>query len=117
MAPTGSLLLENGPLLAFLLVVLSLSFRYPDRWIGTKQRRDLPGPPGLPLVGNAVLLYHNRFAMQGLLSRLHQEYGPLFTFTMPYWGRNIVVNRPEWLEHVKKGKQADSAQITEDRLS
>ncbi|KAF7790411.1 hypothetical protein EIP86_001366 [Pleurotus ostreatoroseus] len=34
---------------------------------------------------------------------MENTYGPLFTFTLPGWGRNIVINRPEWLEHVRKG--------------
>ncbi|PCH37062.1 cytochrome P450 [Wolfiporia cocos MD-104 SS10] len=36
------------------------------------------------------------------LSVLHKRYGELFTFTMPRWGRSIVIHRPEWLEHMRK---------------
>ncbi|KIJ38169.1 hypothetical protein M422DRAFT_50157 [Sphaerobolus stellatus SS14] len=34
---------------------------------------------------------------------MEQEYGPLFTFTMPGLGRNFVINQPEWLDQVRKG--------------
>ncbi|KAK0224317.1 cytochrome P450, partial [Armillaria fumosa] len=88
--------------LGTLALFLCLAFKFSDRWIGTKYRPDLPGPRGWPLIGNTILVFRHRNSMLCLLGKLQNSYGPLFTFTMPYWGRNIVINRPEWLEHVKK---------------
>lgn len=89
----------------FLLVVVLCMIYYPDRCIGTIARPDLPGPPGLPLIGNLIQLMPHRKRMLRHLGRLESQYGELFTFTMPGWGRNIVINRPEWLEHVRKRKR------------
>lgn len=85
-----------------LLVIAGI--RYPNRCIGTMDRRDLPGPRGFPVVGNLLLVLRHRKAMLSLLSTLEEYYGPLFTFTLPGWGRNVIVNRPEWLEHVRQGE-------------
>ena len=89
----------------FLSYAVILVSRYPSRCVGTKARPDLPGPVGVPLVGNMFQLFAQSARMIGYLGDLEQKYGPVFTFTMPYWGRNIVVNRPEWLEHVRKSEQ------------
>jgi hypothetical protein len=88
--------------LSTLALFLYLAFKFNDRWIGTEYRPDLPGPRGWPLIGNIILVFRHRNSMLCLLGKLQNCYGPLFTFTMPHWGRNIVINRPEWLEHVKK---------------
>ena len=80
--------------------------RYPSRCVGTKARPDLPGPVGVPLVGNMFQLFAQSARMISYLGDLERQYGPVFTFTLPYWGRNIVVNRPEWLEHVSKSEQS-----------
>ncbi|KAF8994556.1 cytochrome P450 [Cyathus striatus] len=94
--------LAYSVLVPALSVLAVLAWRYPDRCIGTHSRPDLPGPKGIPIIGNMLLVFAHRDRMLGLLHKLEANYGPLFTFTLPYWGRNIVVNRPEWLDHVKK---------------
>ena len=75
---------------------------YPNRSVGTRQREDLSGPPGLPLLGNLVEILQHRNSVLLYISGLEKRYGELFSFTMPGWGRSIVINRPEWLEHVRK---------------
>lgn len=76
--------------------------RYPRRCVGTQDRPELPGPPGLPVIGNMIQLFQQRARMIGYLGDLERQYGPVFTFTMPFWGRNIVIQRPEWLDHVRR---------------
>lgn len=88
--------------ICLLIPELSLAWKYPERSIYTKARPDLPGPRGVPIFGNAFQLFAQRARMIGYLADLEVQYGSLFTFTMPYWGRNIVVNRPEWLDHIRK---------------
>ncbi|KAH9915853.1 cytochrome P450 [Fomitopsis serialis] len=75
---------------------------YPTYSVGTRRRKDLPGPTGLPLIGNLIQFFSVRTAVLLYLSSLQKHYGELYSFTMPGWGRNIVVNRPEWLEHIRK---------------
>ncbi|KAH9920287.1 cytochrome P450 [Fomitopsis serialis] len=98
-----SLLDLSACLAALLAVVALLAYNYPNRCIGTVDRPDLPGPRGLPLLGNMLLVFQNRNGMLRFLDNMEATYGPLFTFTLPNWGRNIVINRPEWLEHMRKG--------------
>ncbi|KAJ3551513.1 hypothetical protein NM688_g4661 [Phlebia brevispora] len=90
-------------LAAGLLFVLIAGIKYPNRCVGTMDRPDLPGPPGYPIIGNMPLVFRHRKGMLGFLDLMQSIYGPLFTFTLPGWGRNIVINRPEWLEHMRKG--------------
>ncbi|ESK97209.1 cytochrome p450 monooxygenase [Moniliophthora roreri MCA 2997] len=95
----------NAALYAILLalaVTVWLSRTYSDRPIGVRARTDLPGPRVIPFLGNLLLVYPHRKRMLMLMDELQETYGELFTFTMPGWGRNIVVNRPEWLEHIRK---------------
>ncbi|KAH7917159.1 cytochrome P450, partial [Leucogyrophana mollusca] len=93
------------PTLAIALTLLTLFglavLAYPDHFIGTKARPDLPGPRGIPLLGNILQILPHRRRMLQCLSELERHYGELFTFTMPGRGRTIVVNRPEWLEHMR----------------
>ena len=72
--------------------------------MGTMDRPDLPGPRGYPLIGNLPLIFRHRNGMLRFLDGMEYLYGPLYTFTLPGWGRTIVINRPEWLDHVRKGK-------------
>ncbi|EGO28594.1 putative monooxygenase [Serpula lacrymans var. lacrymans S7.9] len=89
-------------LAATISLVVVAAMAYPDRYFGTKSRPDLPGPRGIPLLGNLIQLLPHRKRMLFYLAELEHQYGELFTFTMPGWGRNIVINRPEWLEHTRK---------------
>ncbi|KAH7903521.1 cytochrome P450 [Hygrophoropsis aurantiaca] len=96
-------MLQVGYVLVIItIVVVATSIVYPDRLVGTKGRPDLPGPPGIPLLGNLLQLLPHRKQMLLHLSVLEKKYGELFSFTMPGWGRTIVINRPEWLEHVRQ---------------
>ncbi|KAF7796095.1 hypothetical protein EIP86_007266 [Pleurotus ostreatoroseus] len=61
-----------------------------------------PGPKGLPFIGNVLQVWPNRRRMIKWMEEQTCVFGPLFTFTIPSWGRTIVINRPEWLAHVKK---------------
>ena len=75
---------------------------YPNRSIGVPPRDDIPGPRGLPLVGNLLQVLSNRRRMIPFMKELGEQYGPLYTLTLPGWGRMVFVNHPEWLAHIKK---------------
>ncbi len=87
--------------LIVLAIILFVAL-YPNRCVGVSAREDLPGPRGLPLVGNLFQIWPNRRRMIPLMEELGRKYGPLSTVTLPGWGRMIIINRPEWLAHVKQ---------------
>lgn len=88
--------------LAALAVLIILVARYPDRGINTSPRKGIPGPRGLPLVGNLFQVLRRRDDIPSWLHEMEARYGPLFTYTMVGYGRAVVVNHVLWVEHVKK---------------
>ncbi|KAG0244348.1 hypothetical protein BGW41_008112 [Actinomortierella wolfii] len=89
---------------AFGLWVLYLVlYRYSDNAIGTRRRRDLPGPRGWPLIGNLIEMATLPFdQISQLHDRYYDKYGKIWTFTVPGLGRVLHVNDPDTLEHVLK---------------
>lgn len=85
---------------ASLLIWLILAHR--DRAIGSSPNTGIPGPKGSPIQGNLNELLPYKEDFMGWLSKNEATYGPLFTYTVPVFGRSIVIDRPEWIEHVKK---------------
>ncbi|KAG7447082.1 cytochrome P450 [Guyanagaster necrorhizus] len=83
---------------AFALLIIL----YPNRSVGVSARNNIPGPSGLPCIGNLLQVFPYRRRMISFMELLNKVYGPLSTFTIPGWGRLVVINRPEWLAHVKK---------------
>ncbi|KAF9586111.1 hypothetical protein BGW38_009562 [Lunasporangiospora selenospora] len=86
----------------FGLFVLFLLLKYRSNAIGTRRTR-LPGPRGLPLIGNLLLLASippNKFSHFHDLQ--HARYGSTWTFTVLGLGRGIMVNDPACIEHVLK---------------
>ncbi|CCM05456.1 uncharacterized protein FIBRA_07676 [Fibroporia radiculosa] len=53
-------------------------------------------------VGNLLDILPHLADMLSYFSKLHSQYGDLVTFTLPGFGRTIIIDRPEWLEHVRK---------------
>lgn len=88
--------------LVALAVLIILVARYPDRGINTSPRKGIPGPRGLPLVGNLFQVLRRRDDIPSWLHEMEGRYGPLFTYTMVGYGRAVVVNHVLWVEHVKK---------------
>ncbi|KAF5372901.1 hypothetical protein D9758_001771 [Tetrapyrgos nigripes] len=88
-------------LLAFFGAIGFLTIYYPNNLVGTKSRQDLPGPKGIPIFGNLHQVYPWRTRIVEWICLMHEKYGDICTFTMPPWGRGIIIGRPEWLLHVK----------------
>ncbi|KAF9109132.1 hypothetical protein BGX27_007956 [Mortierella sp. AM989] len=85
------------------LYVLWIIFKYRRTAIGTKPRYDLKGPRGLPLIGNLVFMAMSPLdQFNELLQRMHEEFGPTWTFSLPALGRVIQFTDPNILEHVLK---------------
>ncbi|KAI0759034.1 cytochrome P450 [Fomes fomentarius] len=79
---------------AFLLSFTLLYIAYPDRYVTTNPRPDLPGPKGLPILGNLLHAIPWRWHVLKWFGLLLDTYGAFCTFTFPPW---------EWLAHIKKG--------------
>lgn len=85
-----------------LAVLFGLRLKYPATAFGTKPRHDLPGPRGLPLLGDLLEVYPHRLHILSWITSMGRQYGELFSWTVPLTGRTIVINRPEWIDHVHK---------------
>ncbi|CAO3574463.1 unnamed protein product [Mortierella alpina] len=93
---------SNAPKTALGLYLLYILLKFRDNSIGTR-RAPLPGPKGLPLIGNLLLFVRTPMSqISQLHDRFHEKYGSTWTFTMTGLGRTIMVNDPAVLEHVLK---------------
>ncbi|CAG8748029.1 34277_t:CDS:2, partial [Racocetra persica] len=75
--------------------------RYPDRAIGINPRKDLVGPKGVPIFGNLFSFLKRKTYIQ-FSQELVDKYGSLYTFTILGFGRVIVSNDPQTIEHLLK---------------
>ncbi|KAF9436992.1 hypothetical protein BGZ76_002347 [Entomortierella beljakovae] len=85
------------------LYILWIILKYRNTAFGVKPRRDIKGPKGLPFIGNALSLMmipKNQVSQEN--ERLHGEFGPVFSVTVPVLGRVIQFIDPDVLEHVLK---------------
>jgi len=89
----------------FLLLVLLLVVKYPNRAIGTRPRPDLRGPREWPVLGYLplALLESGQKALESQL-KMFEKYDNVFTITIPGFGRFVFVNSPEAMEHIHKSK-------------
>ncbi|KAF9107650.1 hypothetical protein BGX27_008672 [Mortierella sp. AM989] len=86
-------------LLAFMVLFL---YHYRSRAIESRQKRDIKEPRGsLPLLGHSRLLaavpdsrLHHFFEKQS------QELGPVWSMTLPIFGRIIQIDSPQLIEYV-----------------
>ncbi|KAG0346993.1 hypothetical protein BG004_000343 [Podila humilis] len=83
--------------------VLYLLFKYRSTAVGATIRSDIPGPRGLPLLGNVIdvlRIPRNQLTQHNV--KMHRKYGSVWTYTVPKIGRIIRFNDPDILEHVLK---------------
>lgn len=87
--------------LGFLVAAIA---KYPNRAFLTRARPDLEKchAVGYPLLGNMPQLLRNRSDSLNSMNTAFKHYGDVFTLTIPLFGRIILVNSPEILEHVLK---------------
>ncbi|CAO3570765.1 unnamed protein product [Mortierella alpina] len=85
-------------LLAFVVYAL---VKYRHSAYGVRPRPDIKGPPGWPLLGNLVeerLSSSSQF-LQRQVAR-HEEYGSIYTYTIPGVGRIINILEPAMVDHI-----------------
>ncbi|KAG0233648.1 hypothetical protein BGW42_007321 [Actinomortierella wolfii] len=88
--------------LATIAFVVGAMIKYPNRAFGTRNRPDLKGTPGYPLIGNLPHLLANRSDPLGHIVNGHIKYGNTMTMTVPILGRFISVNTVEDMEYILK---------------
>ncbi|KAF9083657.1 hypothetical protein BGX29_002989 [Mortierella sp. GBA35] len=91
---------NNGKKL-ILAYVLFLVYKYRRSVLFTRPRPDLPGPPGLPLIGNfweMATVSKTDFHQQQ--TRNFEKYGKVYTMAIPGIGRTITTKDPEILDHI-----------------
>ncbi|KAF9209195.1 hypothetical protein BGZ59_010231 [Podila verticillata] len=87
--------------LGFLVAAVA---KYPNRAFLTRARPDLEKchAVGYPLLGNMPQLLRNRSDSLNSMNTAFKHFGDVFTLTIPLFGRIILVNSPEIVEHVLK---------------
>lgn len=81
--------------------LIYLTLKYRKTAYGIRTRTDIPGPMGLPFLGNTyqlVVLPRNEVLQRQTAN--HEKYGPIYTMTIPGIGRIINILDPEMIDHV-----------------
>ncbi|KAF9582057.1 hypothetical protein BGW38_000714 [Lunasporangiospora selenospora] len=100
-------LFKCRPTLEYILLTLlggliAAIIKYPNRAIGTRDRPDLKGLVGYPLIGNLPQTIRAGDNNLQQLHELFEEMGDVITMTVPFMGRFIIINNPELMEHILK---------------
>ncbi|KAF9208174.1 hypothetical protein BGZ49_009571 [Haplosporangium sp. Z 27] len=84
---------------------LWIIFKYHDCAYGTRRRPDLPGPRGLPLIGNTIGMMRRKKDQnyQNQTENHSVKFGRYYSVSFPGVGRIINITDPEMVEHVLKG--------------
>ncbi|KAG0301876.1 hypothetical protein BGZ98_007981 [Dissophora globulifera] len=84
--------------------VLHLLFKYRNTALGVMPRPDLPGPRGVPLLGNTIFMLFKRPKNKNYhtQTQLHEEFGKVYTVTVLGFARVINIRDPAMVEHVLK---------------
>ncbi|KAF9566421.1 hypothetical protein EC968_003765 [Mortierella alpina] len=79
-------------------------YKYRSHAIGAHPRRDLKEPKGaVPLLGHLlVLASHPGPKLYEFLQKQNEELGPVWSISLPFFGRMIQGDEPELIEHVLK---------------
>ncbi|KAF9106338.1 hypothetical protein BGX29_009755 [Mortierella sp. GBA35] len=81
------------------LVYLTLKYRRTA--YGVRTRTDIPGPMGLPFLGNTyqmVVLPRGQILQRQTAN--HEKFGPVYAMTIPGIGRIINILDPDMIDHV-----------------
>ncbi|KAF8950937.1 hypothetical protein BGZ46_004248, partial [Entomortierella lignicola] len=79
-------------------------YKYRSHAIGTHRRPDLKEPKGaVPLIGHLALVASIKLTeIQEIIEDQYNKHGPVWSISLPGFGRIIEVDSPENIEHVLK---------------
>lgn len=86
---------------AVAIYTLCILYKYRNGVIGVRPRNDLPGPRGIPLLGNiynVLTTPRNQILQRQVTS--HEKYGKVYKFQVPGIGTIINISGPEQVDHV-----------------
>ncbi|KAF9128148.1 hypothetical protein BGW39_005310 [Mortierella sp. 14UC] len=97
-----TLLTQNhNPRKLLLAYALYLVYKYRRSVLFVRPRPDLPGPPGLPLIGNFwEMATVPKTDFHQAQERNFNKYGKVYTMAIPGIGRTITTKDPEILDHI-----------------
>lgn len=78
--------------------------KYPNRAVGTRPRPDLKGKKEWPIIGNLITALSAKQVNLTKMQEAFDKYGDVYTFTVPFRGRFIMVNDPSAIEYILKSK-------------
>ncbi|KAG0094724.1 hypothetical protein BGZ93_006861 [Podila epicladia] len=86
---------------AVAIYALCILYKYRNSVIGVRPRNDLPGPRGIPLLGNiySVLTTPRNQILQRQVTS-HEKFGKVYKFQVPGIGTIINISGPEQVDHV-----------------
>ncbi|KAG0007115.1 hypothetical protein BGZ65_006660 [Modicella reniformis] len=90
--------------IAALGILLAAIAKYPDRALFVRARPDLKRKtvPGHPLLGNVLQALTAKENPLHVLKASFDQYGDLYTLTVPGRGRIFLVNHPDYIEYILK---------------
>lgn len=84
-----------------LAIIFYTVYKYRRSVLFVRPRPDLPGPPGLPLIGNFwEMATVPKTDFHQSQERNFAKYGRFYTMAIPGIGRTITVKDPEILDHI-----------------
>ncbi|KAF9360361.1 hypothetical protein BGX26_009713 [Mortierella sp. AD094] len=88
----------------FLAFAVFYIYRYRSHAIGTHRRRDLKQPKGAyPILGHMPLLASvPETELYQFFEKMYNELGPVWSISLPGFGRMIQIDTPENIEHALK---------------
>ncbi|KAF9568610.1 hypothetical protein EC968_002872 [Mortierella alpina] len=91
-------------LAVILAILVSLYYRYRSHAPGAHPRPDLKEPKGaVPLLGHLlVLASYPGVKLYDFLEKQNKELGPVWSISLPFFGRIVLAHEPRIIEHVLK---------------
>ncbi|KAG0041911.1 hypothetical protein BGZ83_001159 [Gryganskiella cystojenkinii] len=94
----------SNVIIMLVAVAVLCVYRYRSHAIGTRRRQDLKQPKGaFPILGHLPLLASvPRTELYDFFEKQYNDLGPVWSISLPGFGRMIQIDTPENIEHTLK---------------